>query len=353
MDLRRACRWLALPALAFISSYALAQSTFPPGQPGQPTDCGGAECNAGGSSGITATQQQGTVIAPLLAISDAAAMSLRQAGGFGPTRLSSRPETGLAGAAQGSRWGLWAALAQTGVDYRFAPLASEGDINSYILGGDYRLTDTLVLGISVAVDDTRIDTRYNGGRLTGRGYNIAPYLGWQITEAWSLDATIGIGRADVDVVDNLALAHGSTDSSRAFGALNLNYSRWRGNWEFAGKATLLQSEEDRDAFSMSNGLLVPESVTRLGQLRILGQVSYLTAAGFNPYVSVGYAHDYQSTAQVSVNGQTPLNEHSGWIYVAGVNFYSKGAMSAGLRYEVQDRDEQAISLLMLNVALRF
>jgi hypothetical protein len=307
--------------------------------------------------GVNTAQQRGAVIAPLLSISNIVGASLRGVpGGGAPGGLSLQgsPETGLAGAVQGSRWNAWAAYANTGVSYSWTPLDSGGHVHSVMLGADYRVAERWIAGLSLAADDTSIATRYNNGNITGNGYNLAPYVGWQISERWSLDAAAGIGRASTSHVDNVALTTGSADSSRRFGAVNLNYSRWLGRWELAAKGTLIDAREKKEAFTLSNGTAIAESTTRLGQLRLGGQVGYLAANGINPYIALAYVSDYRRDAQAPIAGQPlPANDRAGWMVAVGANLFSKGPLSGGLRWQTERRSEQKQDLLLVNLAIRF
>jgi hypothetical protein len=156
------------------------------------------------------------------------------------------------------------------------------------------------------------------------------------------------------MVDNVAATTGSTVAKRLFGALNLNYSRWLGNWELSGKGTLIQSREEKNQFQQSNGTLVASSTSGLGQLRLGGQVAYYTVGGINPYAGIAYVSDYHYADQIPVAGAAlPANDRTGWVYTLGVNLFSKGALSGGVQFQKEDRREQKLNSVLANLAIRF
>ena len=311
-----------------------------------------AECNAATSQGVTNAQQKGTVVSPLQIISDAVGLSLQGSPGPGQNALAN--ETGIAGAPQGSGVNAWVALGKNHVNFSWTPLSSRGNIDSVVLGVDRRFQEKLVGGLSLSFDHTSVDTLYNAGSLTSTGYNVAPYFGWQINEAWSVDGAAGFGKARTDVRDGAGGTFGGTDASRWFGSLNANYTRWSGDWEFSGKGSIVQTREDKDAFVLSNGTQIAGSTGHLGQMRLGGQVGVLAGAGLNPYAGIALEYDYRHTDQVPVPGvPPPANDRTGLVYIFGVNYFSKGAVSGGLRFQTSHRQEQKIDMLLANLAVRF
>lgn len=323
------------------------------------------DCLAMSSRGLSDLRQRGTIVAPLVAIGESLAQGRRSGaaqsrvaglGGRAPSLAAGDAETGLAGAARGARWNTWASLGQTQLDYEWRPLRSGGDVNNAVLGLDYRWTDKATVGVSLAFDETKIATTFNNGRLTGDGVNVTPYFGYLIDANWSFDAALGMGRAKAQSVDNsFGSITGNSTSNRAFGSASLNYSRWVGNWEFAGRAMLVQTEERTSQYTLSNGQVVQGSAQRLSQARLGAQVGYLAAEGLNPFVGLAYVNDLHRPTQTNPLGfgTNPANDRDGWVFSGGLNFIGKGALSGGVLLTAEDRREQKQTSIMANIAVRF
>lgn len=323
------------------------------------------DCLAMSSRGLSDLRQRGTIVAPLVAIGESLAQGRRSAaaqprlaglGGRAPALASGTAETGLAGAANSARWNTWASIGQNQLDYEWQPLRSGGEVDNAVLGLDYRWTDKATVGVSLAFDRTRIATTFNNGRLTGDGVNVTPYLGYQFDDTWSLDAAVGAGRATSQSVDNsFGSITGNSTSNRAFGSASLNYSRWVGNWEFSGKAMLLQTEERTSQYTLSNGQVVQGTAQRLSQARIGAQIGYLAAAGVNPFIGLAYVSDLHRPSQTNPVGfgRSPANDRDGWALTAGLNFIGKGALSGGVLLTGEDRREQKQASILANIAYRF
>ncbi|CAN0429761.1 unnamed protein product, partial [Phaeothamnion confervicola] len=120
----------------------------------------------------------------------------------GVTRTALGGQTGAAAAAGAPRWNLWAAYSHVGVGYSFQPLQSGGQANLVLGGVDYMINNNLIAGVAITDERTRIDTPYNGGKISGDGNTVAPYLGWRINRDWTLDASLGFGDTKLATTDN-------------------------------------------------------------------------------------------------------------------------------------------------------
>ena len=64
------------------------------------------------------------------------------------------------------------------------------------MGADRQLNDDLVVGFSVSVEDNRFLGFGDFWRVESSGYTIGPYLGYRLSPAWTLDASLVAGRLD-------------------------------------------------------------------------------------------------------------------------------------------------------------
>lgn len=249
--------------------------------------------------------------------------------------------TGLAAGDGAKAWNFWGNVGETRVGIGYQPLRSSGRVNSQIIGADYRLSKSIVVGASAAFDQTHIGTDFNSGSLSGHGYSIAPYVAVQIDKTWSADLLAGTGRG-TQLMSSGGAAIG-LDIERSFFGANVNYDRWMGDWQFSGKVGYLDSREEK------LGL-----VDELRQLRVGAQVGYW-ANGALPYVSLTHSTDLRRPEQAAVFGAAePANDKTAWVLGVGVNVFSKGALSGGVSYTSElDRKESKQNVLTANLSYRF
>ncbi len=273
----------------------------------------------------------------------------------GVSRSALSGQTGQAAAAGGGNWNAWAALAQVNAGYSFQPLQSGGYSNLTLGGIDYTFGNSLVVGAALSDERTRIDTSYNGGKISGNGNALVPYLGWRINNAWLLDATLGYGTTNLTSTDN-SIAGGITGSNRAkrsLGTLGLAYNQGIGKWVLTGKGSLLTVENKYSGFTFSNGTPVDATTTRTSQIRLGGQAAY-NAGTVVPFAGLVYIHDFQRPDQGAIAGQNAANDRDAWQVRAGLNFRSGGALYGGIVLSTEvGRSQVKNDQILFNLGLRF
>lgn len=278
------------------------------------------------------------------------ALSFRSPGAQGPSALKTTQVEGASGMAAGtapSKWNAWAN--GSSASFRYSGNGNRGthfngDVTNGIVGADYQIAPSVALGASMAIDDG--STTIANASINTRGYAIAPYVSWQINNLWSLDGTLGFGEGETKAGGGTTV----TDSHRYFSGLNLGYTRWSGDWQFAGKASVLHATDKQDD-SRTNGVANANtgSKNKLTQFRLGGQVGYW-ANGVMPYVGLAWSQDTSRTEQIN----NPWDK-SALVLTAGVNFVSiKDNVTGGIVFtnEMGRRDASNYSW-MANINLRF
>ena len=372
----RMLRSVCLPAvvssvlsLAIGSAHAIVLNNpdpcAPPGeqllQGANPADCDKKETPVGVSQpGVTNSMLNGMATSMGSTIGGVVGGAFGGTGGAslgaaGVARYALGGHTGQAAAAGAARWNLWAAYTFLDTGYGFQPLQSGGHSNLALGGIDYMISNSLLAGVAVTDERTRIDTSYNGGRISGDGNTVAPYLGWRINRDWTLDASLGFGDTRMTSIDN-SVAGGITGSNKArrsMGTLGLAYSTVSGRWLLTGKGSLLAVENRMSAFTLSNGTLVAESAARTAQLRLGGQAAY-NAGLLLPFVGLTYIYDIQHSAQAAVGGLSAANDRDGWQLRAGLNIRSAGALYGGIVLSSEvGRSQVKNDQLLVNIGVRF
>lgn len=268
--------------------------------------------------------------------------------------LNSTGETGLAGSADGGSWNGWLGFSHNRVGYSFNPLESSGHSNVALAGVDYTFANSAILGATVAIDRTSINTDFNNGGLDNDGFSIAPYAAWLFNKNLVLDASVGWGRSTLDQVsNNVTRVTGSTRDHRLFGALGLSYNEDVGNWRFTGKGNLLLARDRLGSFTQSDATAVAGRTSNLSQLRLSALATY-AMEHVAPYAGIVYSTDLHHETQAAVGGDKPANDRNGIILQAGLNFYSSGPLSGGIMLQTeQGRREVKNDQLLANISLNF
>lgn len=260
-------------------------------------------------------------------------------------------ETGLAAAAAGSHWNIWAAYTDNKVENDFTPLQTSGHVYAGLAGVDYTLDNGVIVGLAFSGERTRTDAP-NGGNLRGNGYSIAPYLSWQIDRNWFVDGTLGWGRTDLD--NNLGGGvTGSNDDKRKFAGLSGSYVTEIDKAILTGRVSYLYAEDRFSSFTLSNGTAISSNTSRIGQIRLGGQVGY-AGDGFMPYLALYYVNDVQRPALPTIAGQSPANDRDGVLIQIGINFFSRGGLAGGLMFATESNRSQITNdQFLANISFRF
>ena len=274
---------------------------------------------------------------------------------------------GMAAGDVAQPFNLWGNVSRDDVDQRYennsgSDTKNDFDIQNYLLGGDYGLSSALVVGLSVAIDRgdlSGITTALGAERndLSSRGYMVAPYLGWQLSDEFSLDASIGLGQGRLDASNS-----STQDVDRWYTGVNLNYQRWLDNWQFTGRLGYLHAEEHYDDVHLrgetedvlgQSKLQDSDSKNKLDRIQIGGQVGYWLN-GWLPYVGLKYMDDMHRSTTLDFSPNDPIGKEA-WVWTVGVNYFSLAhGITGGVAYEQEEgRSHQNMNTWVANLNLRF
>jgi hypothetical protein len=196
-------------------------------------------------------------------------------------------ETGLGGQTGGSRIGAWVGGEYTHVDFDRGGSAFDGHVFTGMAGIDFRLMNSLVLGIAGGYEKQDFDTTFNRGNIEATGWTIAPYAVLTINQNFSLDASAGYSRLDYDMTrldpTNNAQITGSTDGRRYFGTINGNGNIAVDRWLVGARIGALYAHEHRDSFTESNGVATGSQKTAIGFVNAGPRLGYMLG-NLEPYV---------------------------------------------------------------------
>ena len=124
-------------------------------------------------------------------------------------------------------------------------------------------------------------------------------------------------------------------------------------FDLSAKANYVDTRDKISGFTMSLGTAIPASTVHVSQIRLGGQASYGSGT-FVPYVGATYIRDLQSPSQAAFGGQTPANDKDGWQLTAGLNIFSRGAVSGGILFSTETGRQQVKNdVVLANIAVRF
>ena len=273
------------------------------------------------------------------------------AGGVRRFALPGQGNTGAAGAAGGNLWNAWVAYSRSNIGYEFAPLSSSGKVDVYVGGVDYTLANNTVFGVAFAHDRTDVDLNFSGGKLTGRGNTISPYFGIALDRQWALDATIGFGRADVDTA--VGGVTGSTNVDRTVGSLGLTFRSAVDKWQLTGRGAYLAVRDKLGAYTLTNGIFVPDGTVNVSQLRLSGQIAY-DAGNIVPYFGLTYINDLRRPDQAPIGGVSAANDDDAWTPTIGLRFKTDGSVYGSIQYSTErNRSEVKNNQFLFNIGVRF
>lgn len=221
---------------------------------------------------------------------------------------------GQGGAIREGRWGVWAS---GGVDFgrRDADSSQEGakfTTSGLTAGADYRIDETLVLGMAAGYgrDASRIGG--NGTRSEGSGYSLSGYGSFRPSAAFFIDGALGYGVLDLTsrrfVTANGLTATGDRDADQWFGSVRIGTELERGAWRLSPFGRLSASRSVLEAFSEQGGgiysLAYDEQVTRTttgGVGLLMDNARELGRRWLTTRIRLEYAHDFQDAASAGLS----------------------------------------------------
>lgn len=260
-------------------------------------------------------------------------------------------QTGLSAGEGTAGYGIWASYSYSDFENDFAATLLDGHRHNILAGADISPMENLLFGVAFGYEFSDIDTDFNAGNQEIDGFTVAPYMGYVLTDTWSINASIGYSSVDSDQfrTDPFtgALITSSPSSDRFFGALNLNgYTTWN-DWIFSGRLGMLQARSDQESFDESDGTAVGKFKTELGQWNASGEAAYSWGA-FEPFMRATYEHDFSLTRlTLTGTGPQPSQDDDNFLFGLGARYFGENGLSGNIewykRLGRQDFDEDTFS----------
>ena len=256
-------------------------------------------------------------------------------------------DTGISAGDTDQNFGIWAnvsltdsrddrILRKTTAPYRGDLYQSDADFDlyNYIAGIDYKIADTVVIGVACSYEDIddgtfayasvkdRIISKNN--IIDSKGFTVAPYFSVKIADLLTIDLNGGYSWLEIDQnrIDNDLSPEpitSSLDSVRMFGSATTNLYYSIAKWNIAASIGYLYAKEERDEYMESNRKSVDEDTIELGQLSVGGEVSYVINT-VEPYLNLTYEYDTTYEEKVGEDFEHANYDKSGFIVGGGVRF---------------------------------
>jgi len=303
----------------------------------------------------------------------ATAISSNVASRFQSSQIGPQVSTNLTGIAAGDKtksWNVWGNLTDNNnsQSYQYIDRSitkNDSNILTTVLGADLSISPDMVVGISTSFDRGNVSGNNNmsifvpENKVLSEGYVVAPYIGWQINNLLTLDASAGVGQGKLNMSGGV-----TAEADRWFAATNLSYNRWIDNIQLTGKLGYLHGTEKYGASktplflpiglpTMIDSVAGTASKNSIDQMHLDLQAGYWLS-GLMPFVGLAYTEDlHRSTTLVGAIND-PIGK-SALVWSLGVNYYSiRNGVTGGIVYtEENDRTNQNNHNLTANINLRF
>ncbi|MBI1209080.1 MAG: autotransporter outer membrane beta-barrel domain-containing protein [Azospirillum sp.] len=261
---------------------------------------------------------------------DGAGLDGLQVGGQGGRYSVAGTVDGLAAGDEPPRFGVWGTASYTNLHNTLSTTDTRGPLYTLIGGGDYKLTDAILVGTAVSFEMVDVETRFNDGSYFSRGVSVSPYAAYTVPQAWlgldgvlAIDAMASYGRLSNETERDRSASRpikAAFDGSRLLAAGNLNYLQAVEAWTLSGRIGYLWARQDTDAFAESNGTAVEADTSVLAQTRVGGKAAR-QFGDFEPYVGASYIYDLVARpASVAVDQVAPSDDRDEIEGVLGFNW---------------------------------
>ncbi|WP_429114911.1 autotransporter outer membrane beta-barrel domain-containing protein [Ensifer sp. KUDG1] len=162
-----------------------------------------------------------------------------------------------------SLWNFWS-------DIQFADISddrydrdSDTLARSLTMGLDRRITDNLVVGMTVSLEDSSTDAFDGTLGIDTNGFSFGPYTAYRLSKHWAVDGSLTYGRYNNGI--DLSVLSGQQDSERLAGEISLHGQYKVDASLIRPKVSVSWSHIDSEAYDLSGRILnTPVSVTLPG-----------------------------------------------------------------------------------------
>ena len=228
---------------------------------------------------------------------------------------------------------------------KFDAGADSGHFAIAYFGADYLISDDLLIGAMVQIDDMEDSSSALNSSVEGTGWMVGPYMTARLAPNLYFDGRVAVGTSVNDIRPfNTYKDEFTTDRWMATAGLTGDFQR--GNWSIQPGASLSYFEETQNSYVDSIGVFIPSQTVSLGQVKIgptfTGQFQTKDGMNYSPYMSLDAIYNFGDTSGVTVTNVDNASTE-GWRgrVQAGVDFNMQNgtSISLGGSYDGIGRDQ--------------
>ena len=240
---------------------------------------------------------------------------------------------------------LWVSGTHNALKNDFYRTQFYGDTHNVLAGYDLTRSDRYVVGVSFGYEASNFTNEYAVGSQRTRGFNVAPYFAYLLSDAWSVDFAMGYGEFDtrqsrsLAVVSTLIPIPSEFSSTREFASVNLTGVGRAGGWTMTGSLGTTAAKRKQDAYDETLlSTSYPETEQSVKQWNLLGELAYGRGAS-EAFFSANYEKTRNPPTISFPTGDQPANDPDGWLLTAGWRHFGKG-FTANVAFSSRQGQEQ-------------
>ena len=253
----------------------------------------------------------------------------RMGGGFADSG------TGAAAGDGENRFGVWSNFSGTGFSESQSAIESSGQIYTFAVGGDYRINDWVMAGLSAGYERQNINTSFNQGTWDSNGAVVSPYVLVQlIPNQLYLDASVGYVGQSIDLSRSNGSINADTTGTRFFMSSNLTATLDYGNVSVRPTMGAMWMYQGISGYQESGtgGQNVDDTTVHFGRFIAGGQVGY-NFESVQPFLMAQYQYDYKYDLPTVGPGQVqPTAYKNSALVGGGLLFYLSPRFSCGAQF---------------------
>jgi len=249
---------------------------------------------------------------------------------------------GADGAGGGGSDSLWISSAYNGLENEFSRTRFIGDTFNAIAGFDITRSDRYVAGIAINGEARNFSTLFNAGNEKTRGANISPYFAYLLSDAWSVDMSLGHGEFKTRQSRSLlvpAPVDSEFSSTRDFASANLTNVLTLGNWKLTDSLGAVGTKLKQDAYMESDGTPVGATRKTVHQWSLSGEAAY-GRGDTETYFGLAYEKVRNPLKIEFATGEQPANDPDSVLVTAGWRYFGK-RLTANFAFSSRQAQDQA------------